>query len=402
MRRDLLPVPIRVPRARRSRTRRQQARRPRTAAAYLATEVTAGWLTWLFAGTVVLLPTWATAWAGIERRLVVLAGLPPIAPREAGRAGRPREVAFALVLAVVAVLGTVAGTILLTAGKAMLIDPFMARTAAPGGPLASLPGRGLTLLVGLIGACLVPRLVTGAASGLAHLSTALLSPRPERLSKQVDALVDRAVAAEDRLVLERKLMEQRLHDGAQLHLSAAGFRLGLLELQLADVQGAAGAAARRALGELREQIDAAADAVREVAHGLSPRILSEQGLGPALEELAAGLPVETEVNWAGRAGAGAPSPSDEASEDLYLIASEAITNAMKHSECSRIEVDVARQDDVVQLMVRDDGAGGAAPTGRGILSMAARARRLGGTFELVSPDGGPTTVTVRIPSGGPR
>lgn len=56
----------------------------------------------------------------------------------------------------------------------------------------------------------------------------------------------------------------------------------------------------------------------------------------------------------------------------------------------------------MQLTVRDDGAGGAAPTGRGILSMAARARRLGGTFELVSPDGGPTTVTVRIPSGGPR
>ena len=100
------------------------------AAAYLVAETTAGWLTWLFAGTVVLLPTWAAAWAGIERRLVVLAGLPPIAPREAGRAGRPREVAFALVLAVVAVLGTVAGTILLTAGRVMLIDPFRARTSA--------------------------------------------------------------------------------------------------------------------------------------------------------------------------------------------------------------------------------------------------------------------------------
>ena len=87
------------------------------AAAYLVAETTAGWLTWLFAGTVVLLPTWATAWASIKRRLVVLAGLPPIAPRAAGRAGRLREVAFALVLAVVAILGTVAGTILLTAGE---------------------------------------------------------------------------------------------------------------------------------------------------------------------------------------------------------------------------------------------------------------------------------------------
>ena len=66
------------------------------AAAYLVAETTAGWLTWLFAGTVVLLPTWATAWAGIERRLVVLAGLQPIASRVAGRAG-VAEVALLLV-----------------------------------------------------------------------------------------------------------------------------------------------------------------------------------------------------------------------------------------------------------------------------------------------------------------
>ena len=377
-------------------------RRSGASAAYLAAEIAAGWLTWLFASTLVLLPVWAAAWAGAERRLVALTGLPPIRSRAAGWTGRAREMAFALVLAVVAVLGTVAAGMLYAGARITLVEPLRAQAGADGGSSASTAGRCLALLVGVLGACLLPRLAVMAASGLARLSTALLSPRPEQLAEQVDALVDRAVDAEDRLILERRLMEQRLHDGAQLHLSAAGFRLGLLELQLADVQGAAGAAARRALGELREQIDAAADAVREVAHGLSPRILSEQGLGPALEELAAGLPVETDVSWAGRTGAGAPSPSDEASEDLYLIASEAITNAMKHSGCGRLEVDVAPRDGVVQLTVRDDGAGGAAPTGRGILSMAARARRLGGTFELVSPDGGPTTVTVRIPSGGPR
>ena len=395
MRTDLFRAPTRV-------LISSWTRRPWTAAVYLVAEIAAGWLTWLFASTFVLLPVWAAVWAGAERRLVALAGLPPIRSRATGWTGRVRETAFALVLAVVAVLGTVAAGMLYAGARITLVEPLRAQAGAGGGSPAPTAGRCLALLVGVVGACLLPPLAVMAASGLARLSTALLSPRPEQLSRQVDALVDGAVAAEDRLVLERRLMEQRLHDGAQLHLSAAGFRLGLLELQLADVQGAAGAAARRALGELREQIDAAADAVREVAHGLSPRILSEQGLGPALEELAAGLPVETDVSWEGRTGSGAPSPSDEASEDLYLIASEAITNAMKHSGCSRIEVDVARQDDVVQLTVRDDGAGGAAPTGRGILSMAARARRLGGTFELVSPDGGPTTVTVRIPSGGPR
>ena len=369
--------------------------------AYLVVEIAAGWLTWLFASTVVLLPVWAAAWAGAERRLVTLAGLPPIAPRAAGWAGRLREAAFVLVLAVVAVLGTIAVAMLRTAAQLTLIEPFRAQADA-GGASASPLGRCLIVLVGLIGACLLPWLVIGAASGLARLSTALLSPRAEQLQKQVDALVDRAVETEDRLILERRLMEQRLHDGAQLHLSAAGLRLGFLELRLAGLEGASGAEARETLGELREQIDAAADAVREAAHGLTPRTLAEQGLRAALEELAAGLPIPTQVIWAG--GEGAPSPPDEIAENLYLIASEAITNAIRHSGCSRIEVRVecGAQNGAVVLTVRDDGRGGAAPTGQGILGMAARSRRLGGTFEAVSPDGGPTAITVRIPTGEQR
>ena len=58
--------------------------------------------------------------------------------------------------------------------------------------------------------------------------------------------------------------------------------------------------------------------------------------------------------------------------------------------------------DAVRLTVRDNGAGGAVPSGQGILAMAARARRLGGDFEADSPAGGPTTITVRIPAGGRR
>ena len=386
---DRLPLSLRV-------------RRLWASVAYLVAEIAAGWLTWLFASTLVLLPVWAAVWAGAERRLVALAGLPPIPSRATGWTGRVRETAFVLVLAVVAVLGTVAGGVLYTGARITLVEPFRAQAGAGGGSSASPAGRCLVLLIGLIGACLLPLLAVMTASGLAQLSTALLSPRPEQLAEQVDALVDRAVETEDRLILERRLMEQRLHDGAQLHLSAAGVRLGLLELRLADVEGPAGATAREALGELRDQIDAAADAVREAAHGLTPRTLAEQGLRAALEELAAGLPIPTQVIWAG--GEGAPSPPDEIAENLYLIASEAITNAIRHSGCSRIEVRVecGAQNGAVVLTVRDDGRGGAAPTGQGILGMAARSRRLGGTFEAVSPDGGPTAITVRIPTGEQR
>lgn len=384
-------------------------RRSGASAAYLAAEIAAGWLTWLFASTLVLLPVWAAAWAGAERRLVALTGLPPIRSRAAGWTGRAREMAFALVLAVVAVLGTVAAGMLYAGARITLVEPLRAQAGADGGSSASTAGRCLALLVGVLGACLLPRLAVMAASGLARLSTALLSPRPEQLAEQVDALVDRAVDAEDRLILERRLLEQRLHDGAQLHLSAAGVRLGLLELRLADVEGPEGAAAREALGELRDQIDAAADAVREAAHGLAPRTLAERGLRAALEELAAGLPVTTEVVWGGGTGARAPSPRGEVAENLYLIASEAITNAIRHSGCSRIEVRVEHadagddaEDDAVVLAVRDDGAGGAVPSGQGLLAMEARTRRLGGDFEADSPAGGPTAITVRIPMGGRR
>ena len=395
MRTDLFRAPTRV-------LVSSWTRRPWTAAAYLVAEIAAGWLTWLFASTFVLLPVWAAVWAGAERRLVALAGLPPIRSRATGWAGRVRETAFALVLAVVAVLGTVAAGMLYAGARITLVEPLRAQ-AGDGGASASLPGRCLALLVGVVGACLLPPLAVMAASGLARLSTALLSPRAEQLQKQVDALVDRAVETEDRLILERRLMEQRLHDGAQLHLSAAGLRLGLLELRLAGLEGPSGAEARETLGELREQIDTAADAVREAAHGLTPRTLAEQGLRAALEELAAGLPIPTRVTWAG--GEGTPSPSSEIAENLYLIASEAITNAIRHSGCSRIEVRVeciGADNGAVVLTVRDDGRGGAAPTGQGILGMAARSRRLGGTFEAVSPDGGPTTITVRIPTGEQR
>ena len=84
-------------------------RRSGASAAYLAAEIAAGWLTWLFASTFVLLPVWAAVWAGAERRLVALAGLPPIRSRATGWTGRVRETAFALVA--VGLLGTIVGAV---------------------------------------------------------------------------------------------------------------------------------------------------------------------------------------------------------------------------------------------------------------------------------------------------
>lgn len=372
-----------------------RTRLPWMSVAYLVVAVLAGWVTWLSIGTVVLVPIWAGVWAAAERHLVTWVGFGSIAPRAAGWASRLREVAFVLALAVVALLGVAVGVFLWAAAKATLGAPFRSGAVQVGVlAIASPVERGVAFVAGVLGTGLVLWLATAAAWGLAQVSMALLSPRPEQLQRQVDDLVDKAVEAEDRVVLERKLMEQRLHDGAQLHLSAAGFRLGLLELELVARDGPADPATLEALREVRGQVEAAADAVRDVAHGLTPQILTEQGLGAALQELTAAVPVETTVTVEALA-----LPEDVA-ENLYLIASEAITNAIRHSGCSRIEVSLVAADADVRLTVRDDGRGGAVPRGQGILGMAARARRMGCTFDLFSPDGGPTEASVRVPVAG--
>lgn len=385
-----------------------RTRLPWSAAAYLLVEAMAGWAVWLCMATIVLVPVWALAWARVERRLVTWTGLdpiprwdsrPPRAPASGPATMRLREIAFVLLQALVSVLAVVAVSCVWAVAAATLAAPFRP-DGVPLGPLlvTSTTGRWALFGVGVLGVVPTLWLAAAVARGLARIATVLLSPPPEHL---VATLVERAVDAQDDLVLERRLMEQRLHDGAQVHLSAAGLRLGLLELRLTDAGTPPDPYVVAALREIRDEVEAAADAVREAAHGLTPRVLGEEGLAPALRELAAELPLETRVTQEGA------SPDGAAAESLYLIASEAITNALRHGGCSRIDVELvgpgasgAPRADRVRLTVRDDGVGGAeraGVAGRGILGMAARARRLGGTLELTSPDGGPTTVVVDVP-----
>jgi signal transduction histidine kinase len=82
----------------------------------------------------------------------------------------------------------------------------------------------------------------------------------------------------------------------------------------------------------------------------------------------------------------------------YLVVSEGLANVAKHSQASQAEVFVQRTGDRLHIIVSDDGVGGADPTrGTGLTGLAKRAQSVDGSFDIASPPGGPTLLTVDLP-----
>jgi signal transduction histidine kinase len=82
----------------------------------------------------------------------------------------------------------------------------------------------------------------------------------------------------------------------------------------------------------------------------------------------------------------------------YFVASEALANAAKHSEASRIDVSLRQRDDSLVLSVRDDGVGGAdAAGGSGLVGLADRVEALGGSIDVESRQGNGTQITAELP-----
>jgi signal transduction histidine kinase len=184
---------------------------------------------------------------------------------------------------------------------------------------------------------------------------------------------------------ERRRIERDLHDGVQQQLVALGMLLGRARRAadstelLRDAQGLVG----RALGELRD-----------VAWRVYPAVLDEEGLGAALEGVAARSAVPVEVEYGvGEELVGAVRTA------VYFVVCEAVTNAAKHAGASRITVRVGRDGERAVVRVVDDGCGGADPAGAGLSGLARRVAALDGTFAVRSPAGGPTEVVAEVPCG---
>jgi PAS domain S-box-containing protein len=195
----------------------------------------------------------------------------------------------------------------------------------------------------------------------------------------------RIVAASDEA---RRRIERDLHDGTQQ-------RLVTLMLQLAAIREAAptGEVLIAELSRVECELASALDELREMSRGIHPSILSEGGLDPALRALArrSTIPVALDVTTKRRLA----EPIEAAA---YFVASEALANATKHAQASRIDVSLAPRDGVLLLSIRDDGVGGAdSGQGSGLVGLHDRVEALGGTIRIESPPGAGTLLVVALP-----
>jgi PAS domain S-box-containing protein len=187
---------------------------------------------------------------------------------------------------------------------------------------------------------------------------------------------------------QRRKLERNLHDGAQQRLVALALLLRLAKAKA----GTEPEQVPQLLVAASEELDKALEELRELARGLHPAALTEQGLGPAVEALAARLPIVVKVK--------APSERlpDHIEATAYYISSEALTNIAKHAQARRADVVFTLDDESLRFEINDDGRGGADPaSGSGILGLRDRAEAVGGTLFVISPPGKGTFVTGALP-----
>jgi signal transduction histidine kinase len=243
---------------------------------------------------------------------------------------------------------------------------------------------GLVLLFvavwGLIGVAVLER----------RLADLYLRPsEAEVLRRRVTELADTRAAVVEAVNDERRRIERDLHDGVQQRLVALGMLLGRA------LRAKEAGHATRLLEQAHEESQQALDDLREVTWRVYPTALDKDGLHAALEGVAdrASVPVKVRYELVGR--------PDLATETVaYFVASEAVTNALKHGRPAGIVIGVLGEGEQVVVTVRDDGCGGADVRGSGLSGLASRVAAADGVFEVVSPVGGPTVVTARLPVAG--
>ena len=199
----------------------------------------------------------------------------------------------------------------------------------------------------------------------------------------------RIVTASD---LTRQRIERDLHDGAQQRLVSLALGLRSAGGTVPSGHAELKTELERAANELVEMLEE----LKELCRGIHPAILSTGGLGPALKGLArrSPVPVRLDVRVPGRL-------PDQIEMAAYFVVSEALANVAKHARASTIEVRLQAQDDTLQVLIRDDGIGGADPSlGSGLTGLTDRVEALGGTIDISSHVGTGTQVLVKLPAGG--
>jgi len=228
----------------------------------------------------------------------------------------------------------------------------------------------------------------GLAIVVAAHTAAVLLATPQQLSERIETLTSSRAGAVNVQESELRRIERDLHDGAQARLVALGMSLGMAEQKLADDPERAG----ELLAEARAGAEAALRELRDLARGIHPPVLTDRGLEAAISALANSthMHVALSVDVPKR-------PSSTVESAAYFVVAEALANAAKHSGSEWLDIRIATVGRNLELEIRDDGAGGADPTGGGLTGLRQRVEALDGRLELTSPPGGPTTIYAELP-----
>jgi signal transduction histidine kinase len=227
-------------------------------------------------------------------------------------------------------------------------------------------------------------------AGLLRSHVAWLDAELRARFEELRASRTRLVEASD---TERRRLERNLHDGAQARLVGVLLLLGHTRRKV-DADPADSEVPElldRALDELKTSLAE----LRELARGIHPTVLTDQGLEPALRALVDRVPVPVKLDAA--AGERLPGPVEIVA---YFVVAEALTNVAKYAQATEAAVAVRRVNGQVTVDVTDDGIGGAdVAEGSGLRGLTDRVAALDGTLSVDSPAGGGTRLHVEIPCG---
>ncbi len=217
------------------------------------------------------------------------------------------------------------------------------------------------------------------------------------LAQRVRDLEESRARAVDDSAARLRTIERDLHDGAQAQLVGLAMKLGLAREKLGSTpDGLAPADLDRAVELVDAAHRSAIEAITELrvlARGIHPPVL-DNGLTDALTTLAArsAVPVELITDIGER-------PSAAIETIAYFCAAELLANVAKHSDARHATLEAVHVPGLLRVRVTDDGQGGVRPeAGGGLRGLAERIRTVDGRMEISSPRGGPTVVTVELPS----
>ncbi|WP_338898905.1 nitrate- and nitrite sensing domain-containing protein [Streptomyces sp. TG1A-60] len=244
----------------------------------------------------------------------------------------------------------------------------------------------------VVAASLLDPLPGGTESRLADFTELIATAIANADSRaQLTASRARVVAAGD---ASRRRIERDLHDGVQQRLVSLQLELRMTESLVPDRSSELA----RQLDHLGKGLDDTFQDLLQVARGIHPSVLSKGGLGPALRTLArrSAIPVELDLGFVG-----ARFP-DQVEVAAYYVTSECLTNAVKHACASVVTVAAREHAGLLELVIRDDGVGGAEPDkGSGLIGLIDRVEAIGGRLTVASPPGSGTTLSVRLPVAPP-